>query len=162
MSQGCQEKNSRKMHFFRKQEPTNFAYFSAKNEKRYLTTVCVIIIMKKLHRGVAQMVARMVRDHEAASSSLATPTILTKRYRCVWRKVRRINRFRAFSSPDFFSQTIDANRCFRASAPIRTGRFPVSCRCVQPAPFFSGDFSGWQRYFSQKRITEIWASFCWS
>ena len=62
------------MHFFRKQEPTNFAYFSAKNEKRYLTTVCVIIIMKKLHRGVAQMVARMVRDHEAASSSLATPT----------------------------------------------------------------------------------------
>ncbi len=31
--------------------------------------------MKKLHRGVAQMVARMVRDHEAASSSLATPTI---------------------------------------------------------------------------------------
>ena len=88
--------------------------------------------------------------------------ILTKRYRCVWRKVRRINRFRAFSSPDFFSQTIDANRCFRASAPIRTGCFPVSCRCVQPAPFFSGDFSGWQRYFSQKRITKIWASFCWS
>ena len=39
-----------------------------------MTTVCVIIIMKKLHRGVAQMVARMVRDHEAASSSLATPT----------------------------------------------------------------------------------------
>ncbi len=30
--------------------------------------------MKKLFRGVAQMVARMVRDHEAASSSLATPT----------------------------------------------------------------------------------------
>ena len=40
-----------------------------------LTTVLEIIIMKKLHRGVAQMVARMVRDHEAASSSLATPTI---------------------------------------------------------------------------------------
>ena len=40
-----------------------------------MTTVCVIIIMKKLHRGVAQMVARMVRDHEAASSSLATPTM---------------------------------------------------------------------------------------
>ena len=88
--------------------------------------------------------------------------ILTKRYRCVWRKVRRINRFRAFSSPDFFSQTIDANRCFRASAPIRTGRFPVSCRCVQPAPFFSGDFSGWQRCFSQKRIIKIRAPFYWS
>ena len=96
------------------------------------------------------------------SSSLATRTILTKRYRCVWRKARRINRFRAFSSLDFFFQTIDANRCFRASAPIRTGRFPVSCRCVQPAPFFSGDFSGWQRYFSQKGIIKIWASFCWS
>ena len=99
---------------------------------------------------------------KAAGSNPVGRTILTKRYRCVWRKARRINRFRAFSSPDFFSQTIDANRCFRASAPIRTGRFPVSCRCVQPAPFFSGDFSGWQRYFSQKRITKIWASFCWS
>ena len=96
------------------------------------------------------LVSRLVRDQEASGSNPDTPTILTKRYRCVWRKVRRINRFRAFSSPDFFSQTIDANRCFRASAPIRTGRFPVSCRCVQPAPFFSGDFSGWQRYFFQK------------
>ena len=152
-------KNSRKMQKFRKQESTNI---SPRKVRFCLTSVLQIIIMKKLHRGVAQMVARMVRDHEAASSSLATPTILTKRYRCVWRKARRINRFRAFSSPDFFSQTIDANRCFRASAPIRTGRFPVSCRCVQPAPFFSGDFSGWQRYFSQKRITKIWASFCWS
>ena len=152
-------KNSRKMQKFRKQESTNI---SPRKVRFCLTSVLQIIIMKKLHRGVAQMVARMVRDHEAASSSLATPTIITKRYRCVWRKVRRINRFRAFSSPDFFFQTIDANRCFRASAPIRTGRFPVSCRCVQPAPFFSGDFSGWQRYFSQKRITKIWASFCWS
>ena len=43
---------------------------------------------------------------------------LTKRYRCVWRKARRINRFRAFSGPDSFFQTIDANRCFRASALI--------------------------------------------
>ena len=42
--------------------------------------MCVIIIMKKLHRGVAQMVARMVRDHEAASSSLATPTTRSKLY----------------------------------------------------------------------------------
>ena len=40
-----------------------------------MTTVCVIIIMKKLHRGVAQMVARMVRDHEAVSSNLATRTM---------------------------------------------------------------------------------------
>ena len=102
------------------------------------------------HPGVAQLVARLTGGQEAVSSSLATRTILTKRYRCVWRKVRRINRFRAFSSPDFFSQTIDANRCFRASAPIRTGRFPVSCRCVQPAPFFSGVFPGWQQHFLKK------------
>ena len=88
------------------------------------------------------------KRHEGSNPSHCA--ILTKRYRCVWRKARRINRFRAFWGPDFFSQTIDANRCFRASAPIRTGRFPVSCRCVQPAPFFSGDFSGWQRYFFQK------------
>ena len=87
---------------------------------------------------------------EALSSNLNTRTILTKRYRCVWRKVRRINRFRAFSSPDFFSQTIDANRCFRASAPIRTGHFPFSGRCVQPAPFFSGVFPAGSGIFLKK------------
>ena len=95
------------------------------------------------HPGVAQLVARMVRDHEAVGSNPATRTILTKRYRCVWRKARRINRFRAFSGPDFFFQTIDANRCFRASAPIRTGHFPFSGRCIQPVPFLNGVFSGW-------------------
>ena len=133
------------MQSFRKQESTNI---SPRKVRFCLTTVLEIIIMKKLHRGVAQMVARMVRDHEAASSSLATPTKLTKRHRCVWRKARRINRFRAFSSPDFFSQTIDANRCFRASAPIRTGRFPFSGRCIQSVPFLNGVFSDWQRCFS--------------
>lgn len=116
----------------------------------------------KTVRNVRKKFSVPVWDHEAAGSKPVTRTILTKRYRCVWRKVRRINRFRAFWGPDFFFQTIDANRCFRASAPIRTGRFPVSCRCVQPAPFFSGDFSGWQRYFSQKKLTKIWALFCWS
>ena len=127
------------------------------------TVLFLIGCLRKLHIRVwRSLVSRLNGVQEASSSNLDTRTILTKRYRCVWRKVRRINRFRAFSSPDFFSQTIDANRCFRASAPIRTGRFPVSCRCVQPAPFFSGDFSGWQRYFSQKRIIKIWASFCWS
>ena len=89
------------------------------------------------------------------SSNLGGTSILTKRYRCVWRKARRINRFRAFSGPDFFFQTIDANRCFRASAPIRTGRFLVSCRCVQPAPFLSSVFHGWQRYFSQKTHKDL-------
>ena len=70
------------------------------------------------HPGVAQLVARLTGGQEAVSSSLATRTKLTKRYRCVWRKARRINRFRAFSGPDSFFQTIDANRCFRASALI--------------------------------------------
>ena len=64
-------KNSRKMQKFRKQESTNI---SPRKVRFCLTSVLQIIIMKKLHRGVAQMVARMVRDHEAASSSLATPT----------------------------------------------------------------------------------------
>ena len=92
---------------------------------------------------------------KAAGSNPVGRTILTKRYRCVWRKARRINRFRAFSGPDFFFQTIDANCCFRASAPIRTGRFPFSGRCIQPAPFLNGDFSDWQRYFSQKNSQRL-------
>ena len=102
------------------------------------------------------------RQKRREGSNPSFRAILTKRYRCVWRKARRINRFRAFSGPDFFFQTIDANRCFRASAPIRTGRFPFSGRCIQPAPFLNGFFSDWQRCFSQKRITKIRAPFCWS
>ena len=58
------------------------------------------------------------KRRHAAGSTPVTRTKLTKRYRCVWRKARRINRFRAFSGPDSFFQTIDANRCFRASALI--------------------------------------------
>lgn len=103
-----------------------------------------------------------VRQKRTESSNLSCCAILTKRYRCVWRKVRRINRFRAFSGPDFFFQTIDANRCFRASAPIRTGRFPFSGRCVQPVPFLNGVFPAGSCIFLKKRITKIWASFCWS
>ena len=91
-----------------------------------------------------------VRQKRTESSNLSCCAILTKRYRCVWRKVRRINRFRAFSSPDFFFQTIDANRCFRASAPIRTGDYLPSDRCIRPAPFFSGVFPGWQQHFLKK------------
>ena len=88
-------------------------------------------------------------------STPLSSTIKSYRYRCVWRKARRINRFRAFSGPDFFFQTIDANRCFRASAPIRTGRFPFSGTCIQPAPFLNGDFSDWKRFFSQKNSQRI-------
>ena len=88
------------------------------------------------------------QSHEGSNPSRCA--ILTKRYRCVWRKVRRINRFRAFSGPDFFFQTIDANRCFRASAPIRTGRFPFSGRCVQPVPFLNGVFPAGSCIFLKK------------
>ena len=95
----------------------------------------------------------------APASFLSTPDILTKRYRCVWRKARRINRFRAFSGPDFFFQTIDANRCFSASAPIRTGHFPFSGRCIRPAPVFCGPehdrsgliFYAWEELYEHQR-----------
>ena len=56
----------------------------------------VIIIMKKLLRGVAQMVARMVRDHEAASSSLATPTT----------SLRTLFRPQRFFIPPSLAQTV--------------------------------------------------------
>ena len=41
------------------------------------------------------LVSRLNGVQEASSSNLDTRTILTKRYRCVWRKARRINRFRS-------------------------------------------------------------------
>ena len=96
----------------------------------------------------------MVRQRSAKpsfpSSNLGVTSIKSYRYRCVWRKARRINRFRAFSGPDSFFQTIDTNRCFRAFAPIRTERFPFSGRCVQPAPFLSGVFLSGSGIFSKK------------
>ena len=93
---------------------------------------------KPLRRRAFQLDGLITPTLKAAGSNPVGHTISTKRYRCVWRKVRRINRFRAFSGPDFFFQTIDANRCFSASAPIRTGRFPFSGRCIRPAPVFVG------------------------
>ena len=114
-----------------------------------IAEICAIPT-KPLRRRAFRLDGLITPTLKAAGSNPVGRTILTKRYRCVWRKARRINRFRAFSSPDFFSQTIDANRCFRASAPIRTGRFPVSCRCVQPAPFFSGVFPAGSGIFLKK------------
>ena len=105
--------------------------------------------MSSVHQVFLAVIHRFFESNFKKSIVLSYD-ILTKRYRCVWRKARRINRFRAFSGPDFFFQTIDANRCFRASAPIRTGRFPVSCRCVQPAPFFSGVFPAGSGIFLKK------------
>ena len=110
--------------------------------------------MSSAHQVILAVIHRFFESNFKKSIVLRYD-ILTKRYRCVWRKVRRINRFRAFSGPDFFFQTIDANRCFRASAPIRTGRFPFSGRCVQPVPFLNGVFHGWQRYFSQKNSQRL-------
>jgi hypothetical protein len=43
-----------------------------------------------------------VGKDEVGSSNLPSSSIKNYRYRCVWRKARRINRFRAFLSPDFF------------------------------------------------------------
>lgn len=105
-------KNSRKMQKFRKQESTNI---SPRKVRFCLTSVLQIIIMKKLHRGVAQMVARMVRDHEAASSSLATPTIMWRQKRCLLRKARI---YRAFLLPKrrFFS--VPKHRCKIAVFPL--------------------------------------------
>ena len=111
--------------------------------------------MSVARQGFLAVIRRFFESKFRKKSIVLRYDILTKRYRCVWRKARRINRFRAFSGPDFFFQTIDANRCFRASAPIRTGRFPFSGRCIQPAPFLNGDFSDWQRCFSQKNSQRI-------
>ena len=56
--------------------------------------------MKK--RGVAQLVARLVRDQEAGGSSPPTPTIMWRQKRCLLRKARL---YRAFLLPKrrFFS-----------------------------------------------------------
>lgn len=113
-------KNSRKMQKFRKQESTNI---SPRKVRFCLTSVLQIIIMKKLHRGVAQMVARMVRDHEAVSSNLATRTN---------EKACNCNGYRLFS-------------CTFA------GRFPFNfpftgqkrCLTAQPPDTFSINFSMW-------------------
>ena len=110
--------------------------------------------MSSAHQVILAVIHRFFESNFKKSIVLSYD-ILTKRYRCVWRKARRINRFRAFSGPDFFFQTIDADRSFSTSDSIRTGRFPFSGRCIQPAPFLNGDFSDWQRYFSQKNSQRI-------
>ena len=99
-----------------------------------MAEICAIPT-KPLCRKTFRLDGLITPTLKAAGSNPVGRTILTKRYRCVWRKARRINRFRAFSSPDFFFQTIDANRCFRVSASIRTGHFLPSGRYIQPAPF---------------------------
>ena len=65
--------------------------------------------------GVAQLVARMVRDHEAASSSLATPTIMWRQKRCLLRKAR-IDRAFLLPKRRFFS--VPKHRCKIAVFPL--------------------------------------------
>ena len=111
--------------------------------------------IKALRRRAFRLDGLITPTLKAAGSNPVGHTILTKRYRCVWRKARRINRFRAFSGPDFFFQTIDANRCSRASAPIRTGYFLFLGRCIRPAPFFSGVFPAGSSIFSKKNHKDL-------
>ena len=70
--------------------------------KTGLTNAALRGIIYLAFAGVAHLVERDLAKVEVASSSLVARSIKSYRYRCVWRKARRINRFRAFSSPDFF------------------------------------------------------------
>ena len=92
------------------------------------------------HPGVAQLVARMVRDHEAVGSNPATRTIKSYRYRCVWRKARRINRFRAFFAQNSFYGAKDVKEDFGPSAQIRTGVFQIRGEYLRAAPFLNEQF----------------------
>ncbi len=50
-----------------------FSSFLFEEKSLFFTAICFIIVCA--HRGVAQLVARLVRDQEAGSSSLLTPTM---------------------------------------------------------------------------------------
>ena len=54
--------------------------------------------------------------------------ILYGHNRCAWLKARRINRFRAFLSPDFFICTIDAKGPFKPCYRIQTSYRPELTR----------------------------------
>lgn len=109
-----------------------------------MTTVCVIIIMKKLHRGVAQMVARMVRDHEAASSSLATPTkknpvismvtgffVFFGAARLASGSTKKVNKFGFFDKKTAQRQSLSGN-FFYFLAVLRERQFIRSSSAVHP------------------------------
>ena len=69
-------------------------------------------------RGVAQMVARMVRDHEAASSSLATPTM---------RSVLIGSEYPTKDTPHFLLSKSGRRRFHRTAAdPGCTGALPCA------------------------------------
>ena len=59
---------------------------------------------------------------------LAGYDILYGHNRCAWLKARRINRFRAFLSSDFFICTIDAKGPFKPCYRIQTCYRPALAR----------------------------------
>ena len=58
--------------------------------------------------GVAQLVARMVRVHEAVGSNPATRTSFSRQYRCRGLKAHGINCFRGF---DALKIQVSSDRC---------------------------------------------------
>ena len=81
------------------------------------------------------------------SSNLSCCAILTKRYRCVWRKARRINRFRAFLSPDFFLNGVfPAGSCiFLKKESQRFGRRFVGPDGLRKRRLFSFQKGRWSQ-----------------
>ena len=102
--------------------------------------ICVIAT-NPLRRKAFRFGGLITPTLKAAGSNPVGRTILTQRYRCVWRKARRINRFRAFSGSNFFFQTIDADRSFSTSDSIRTGHFPVFGQMHSVSALFERRFS---------------------
>ena len=129
--------------------------------------MCVIIIMKKLHRGVAQMVARMVRDHEAASSSLATPTkknpvismvtgffVFFGAARLASGSTKKVNKFGFFDKKTAQRQPLSGN-FFYFLAVLREGQLhPQFVRS-----FFRGVQAVFKRHLSENSVSASIGSF---
>ena len=88
------------------------SYFLATKDSKRIKTVAVIpksenrkAIENKDFSGHFKTLEHgknTIGKDEGGGSNPPSSSIKNYRYRCVWRKARRINRFRAFSSPDFF------------------------------------------------------------
>ena len=59
--------------------------------------------------------------------------------------------FPGFFGPGFFLSNHRCKSLFQSVCPDSNRAFSLLGRCIQPAPFLNGDFSDWQRYFSQKK-----------
>ena len=92
---------------------------------------------------------------------LAGYDILYGHNRCAWLKARRINRFRAFLSPDFFICTIDAKGPFKPCYRIQTCYRPELTR---NSTLSSKGSCWWSRnsgFFAKINITNFQALFFW-